>query len=228
MIKYIIKLEFSWRFEAPNISGAIWDDVTNKFCSVYVLFRLLLFLSFLSFITNIKEAALLRSEGGNLLTTPVALLLPQLFVTFKTSRNLITPLSFESLYSKQCLAVVDHSLARLHGIPNLFDKPLIRILLLPTRTKSWGKDFSSLTGEFGLSSPLSYPPGSVSTEPSNNHIATAAGASSFASSLSSTPSSRAKLPINSKSSGFVSLWRSSRAIITFASVCLALPEICFT
>mmetsp|Transcript_12514 Transcript_12514/g.27061 ORF Transcript_12514/g.27061 Transcript_12514/m.27061 type:complete len:252 (+) Transcript_12514:156-911(+) len=125
-------------------------------------------------------------------------------------------------------AVGAHSFERDHGICNRFESPLINMLLRPTNTKSCGNDFSAFTGEFGDSSPLSYPPGRVSTLPSNSHMATAAGPSAGASSASSTPSSNARFPIFSRSAGFTSLSRSSSASMTFDSVSRARPPICFT
>mmetsp|Transcript_15878 Transcript_15878/g.34323 ORF Transcript_15878/g.34323 Transcript_15878/m.34323 type:complete len:212 (-) Transcript_15878:1061-1696(-) len=113
-------------------------------------------------------------------------------------------------------------------MPSLLESPLIRMVLRPTSTKSCGNDFNAFTGEFGDNSPFSYPPGNVSTLPSNNHIATAAGATGGVPSFNSTPSSNASFPINSKSAGFSSLSRSSNASMTLARVSLALPPICFT
>ena len=129
---------------------------------------------------------------------------------------------------RTCRAIGAHSLLSDHGIPNRFDRPLIRIDARPTSTRSCGKLFSSLTGEFGLNSPRSYPPGSFSVDPSKSHMPTAAAASCLASSFSSTPSCNAKFPIRSRSSGRSSPILSSSAIMTFAKVSRFLPEICFT
>mmetsp|Transcript_3764 Transcript_3764/g.7212 ORF Transcript_3764/g.7212 Transcript_3764/m.7212 type:complete len:241 (+) Transcript_3764:435-1157(+) len=98
----------------------------------------------------------------------------------------------------------------------------------PTSTKSCGNDLISFTGELGLSSPESYPPGSCCTVESKSHMPTAAGPSSAASGLNSTPSSIANFPINSKSAGLSSLSRSAKATMILQRVSRLRPEICLT
>mmetsp|Transcript_7549 Transcript_7549/g.16461 ORF Transcript_7549/g.16461 Transcript_7549/m.16461 type:complete len:246 (+) Transcript_7549:171-908(+) len=167
-----------------------------------------------------------------------ALPLPHVLSSFNTSLiRILLPLPLfaaaaavdrPALPSNALLAAGVHSFDRDQGICSRSESPLIRMLLRPTRTRSWGNDFSAFTGELGDSSPLSYPPGRVSTLPSKSHMATAAGPSGGAPSASSTPSSSARFPILSRSGGFVSLSRSSSAIMTFDSVSRARPPICFT
>eukprot|EP00966_Prymnesium_polylepis_P319815 7376241-Prymnesium_polylepis.1 len=67
-----------------------------------------------------------------------------------------------------------HSFASDHVMPRRAAMPLMRTVERPTRTRSCGNDLSTLTGEFGDSSPVSKPPGSVVTAPSKSHIAVAA------------------------------------------------------
>jgi len=112
---------------------------------------------------------------GSLVTPAESLEVPHLFVVDNTSRKRTLPLlSVDLTGSSTFRAIGAQFLERLHGIFKRFDNPLMRIEDRPTNTRSCGKDLSSLTGEFGLNSPFSYPPGSVSTEPSKSHIATAA------------------------------------------------------
>mmetsp|Transcript_38943 Transcript_38943/g.117135 ORF Transcript_38943/g.117135 Transcript_38943/m.117135 type:complete len:248 (+) Transcript_38943:100-843(+) len=197
------------------------------------------FRAFLSCLFTINDANLDRSGAGKRLAATDALPAPQLLSVTTTSRKRTLPPSpavapapsppfTAEEGSSTSLAMGAHSLARLQGMPSLDDSPLMSMEDRPTRTRSWGNDWSSLTGEFGLSSPLSYPPGNVSTDASNSHMATAAAASSLASSFNSTPSSRARSPMVARSSGSSSPTRSARATMTLARVSLFRPEICFT
>mmetsp|Transcript_2776 Transcript_2776/g.5010 ORF Transcript_2776/g.5010 Transcript_2776/m.5010 type:complete len:218 (-) Transcript_2776:972-1625(-) len=205
------------------------DASTSSFCA------------FRSCARTTSAATLDRNGGGSFVANPEALPAPHPLSVLSTSRNRTRfPSSFGAFPwtppvaapteagSRISLAVGAHSFARLHGMPNLELSPLIKMLDRPTNTRSWGKDLSSFTGEFGLSSPLSYPPGNSSTLASNSHMATAAAASSCASSFNSTPSSKARSPILRKSEGSESPLRSASAIMTLANVSRFRPEICLT
>ena len=128
-----------------------------------------------SWMRTTKATTRLLNGAGSLLTPAATLEEPHCLVVNKISRNLTLPLGSEALSGLRTMrAIGAHSCERLQGMPKRLDNPLIRIEERPTKTRSCGNDLSSLTGELGLSSPLSYPPGSFSTEPSKSHIATAA------------------------------------------------------
>ena len=94
---------------------------------------------------------------GSLLTTALARPAPQSFNVAQTSRNRTLSASVLGCAPAPLntfRAVGAHSDAKFHGIPRRLDKPLMRMVDLPARTKSCGKDLSSRTGEFGLSSPM--------------------------------------------------------------------------
>ena len=135
-----------------------------------------------SWMRTTRATTRLLNGAGSLLTPAASLEEPHCFVVNKISRNLTLPLGSVALAGARTLrAIGAHSCERLQGIPKRLDKPLIRIEERPTKTRSCGNDLSSFTGELGLSSPLSYPPGSFSTEPSKSHIATAAALRGYSS-----------------------------------------------
>ena len=128
-----------------------------------------------SWMRTAKAATRVLTGPGSLLTPAETLDVIHRLVVNTTSLNLTLPLGSEDLTGLSTFrAMGAHSCERLHGMPKRFDNPLMRMEERPTRTRSCGNDLSSFTGELGLNSPLSYPPGSVSTDPSNSHIATAA------------------------------------------------------
>mmetsp|Transcript_14230 Transcript_14230/g.47108 ORF Transcript_14230/g.47108 Transcript_14230/m.47108 type:complete len:229 (-) Transcript_14230:17-703(-) len=131
-------------------------------------------------------------------------------------------------------AIGAHSEASDQRTPRREAMPLMRTVERPTSVSSCGKDWSTLTGEFGESSLVSKPPGSVSTEPSKSQIAVAAGPSRGEPSRSRTPSSRARREISSSCASSSSspspppAPRAARATITLASVVDARAPICLT
>ena len=105
-------------------------------------------------------ATLDRTGSGNLFTTAFARPVPQSRKVAQTSRNLTRSASLSRTTPpfKTFRAVGAHSEAKFQGMPKRLESPLISIVERPARTRSCGKDFSSRTGEFGLSSPFERAP----------------------------------------------------------------------
>jgi hypothetical protein len=115
----------------------------------------------LSWIFNTILAKRFRTGSGSLITTAVARPVPQSLRVLHTSRNLTRSKSPTAVLfgfeppSRTDLAIGAHSDAKFQEMPSRSERPFMRIVDRPAKTRSCGNDFSSLTGEFGLSSPES-------------------------------------------------------------------------
>jgi hypothetical protein len=114
----------------------------------------------LSCIFKTMLATRFRTGSGSLITSAFDRPEHQSFRVIQTSRNLTRSASPVALLlgfepPRTALAIGAHSDAKFQSIPSRFDRPFMRMVDRPAKTRSCGNDFNSLTGEFGLSSPES-------------------------------------------------------------------------